>query len=145
MVEHAHLTNGKNMKKTLVRIFAVLTMAISSTASAICFNMSVSNSGGALTRDVPTTAYEFSGGNCAGTSTFTFQDLSGNSPTAVIQHVIERNVNGQWKPYSKTTSYGSRSTTIYVPISAKGTFRYLIVNTGGGYVRNWTMSGRVML
>ena len=79
------------------------------------------------------------------TSNFKFEDLSGNNPTSVINHRIEKQEGGSWRLVSGRTSNGARSVSHSFFPSSTGKYRYRIENVGTSQVRNWRMEGRMPL
>ncbi|HKM14466.1 MAG TPA: hypothetical protein VJY63_00885 [Marinospirillum sp.] len=132
------------MKKLFFSLFAALLLSTSNMAAAACAYMNITSSGASLSAGDSQNVYEFSI-SCLGTVNFKFEDLSGNNPTSVINHRIEKQEGGSWRLVSGRTSNGARSVSRSFFPSSTGKYRYRIENVGTSQVRNWRMEGRMPL
>jgi hypothetical protein len=132
------------MKKLFFSLFAALLLSTSNMAAAACAYMNITSIGARLSAGDFQNVYEFNI-SCIGSVTLKFEDLSGNNPTSVINHHIEKQEGGSWKPVSGRRSNGARSVRHSFFPSSTGKYRYRIENVGTSQVRDWRMEGRMPL
>ncbi len=130
------------MKKTWAAMLAVALWGAGNAACAACAYLNVSGSGASLAPGGTSNVYGPFTVSCLGSAFFEFEDLSGNRPASVLDHLIEQRVGDAWVVVSSTRSRGARKVHHGFTPSAAGEYRYRIVNTGQSTVRSWRVHGR---
>ncbi len=134
------------MRKLFYAIGAAICLATSNLASAaVCYKMNIyNNSGTAVYPGGSAIVYGPFQAPCpVEMAVFKFEDLSGNSPTNVIRHVLEKRITSSyWQPVYQVVTRNARTHSFQYAVSSPYEYRYRIINEGTSIIMNWSMEGK---